>query len=155
MPNGLYFKYIIPFLWCIYAGIPLEENVGIDIPNEMISSMPSLERIGLIGNVQNKPCVKIAVLEKTEYAEVCTAIKRATEEIKSALGEEFSAFIASMKTPIPKHLTSVPELFRYHDATTYFVMAVVREAYNKGMHLSDVDYCCPPVVMVWETCEKE
>ena len=55
-----------------------------------------------------------------------------------------------MKTPIPKHLTSVPELFRYHEATKYFVMSIVREAYGKGLHLKDIDYCCPPVVLVYE-----
>ena len=59
-----------------------------------------------------------------------------------------------MKTPIPKHLTSVPELFRYHEATKYFVMSIVREAYNKGLHLKDVDYCCPPAVLVY-ACEGE
>ena len=55
-----------------------------------------------------------------------------------------------MKTPIPKHLTSVPELFRYYEATKYFVMSIVREAYDKGLHLQGVDYCCPPVVLVYE-----
>ena len=55
-----------------------------------------------------------------------------------------------MKTPLPRHLTSVPELYRYHEATTYFVMAIVREAYNKGLHLKDVDYCCPPIVLVYD-----
>ena len=60
-----------------------------------------------------------------------------------------------MKTPVPKHLTSVPDLFRYSDATNYFVMAVVREAYEKGLHLKNVDHCCPPVVLAYdETKEK-
>ncbi len=145
----LYFKHIIPFLWCIYADIPLEERP--EIPNELISNMPTLERLGMIGNTQNKPCVKIPVLKKVEYDELCAIIKNTTEEIKSAIGEEFTSFIASMKTPIPKHLTSVPELFRYHEATNYFVMSIVREAYNKGLHLKGVDYCCPPVVMGY-TC---
>lgn len=147
----LYFKHIIPFLWCIYADIPLAERP--EIPNELISNMPALERLGMIGNTQNKPCVKIPVLKKEEYDELCAIIKSATEEIKSAIGEEFTSFIASMKTPIPKHLTSVPELFRYHEATKYFVIAIVREAYGKGLHLKGVDYCCPPVVMVYACIE--
>lgn len=149
----LYFKHVIPLLWCIYADIPLEERVGFDIPNEIISHMPTLERLGLIRNTRNKPCVKIPVLKKTEYDELCAVIKSATEEIKSAIGEEFTSFITSMKTPIPRHLTSVPELFRYHEATKYFVMAIVREAYSKGLHLKNVDYCCPPVVMAYACVE--
>lgn len=147
----LYFKHIIPFLWCIYAAVPLEERP--EIPNELISNIPTLERLGMIGNTQNKPCVKIPVLKQEEYDELRAIIKNTTEEIKSAIGEEFTSFIASMKTPIPKHLTSVPEIFRYHEATRYFVMSIVREAYTKGLHLKGVDYCCPPVVMVY-TCTE-
>ena len=143
----LYFKHIISLLWSIYDGISLEAT---DIPNEFISYIPTLERLGVIGHAEEKLCVKIPVLKKTEYDEMCAAIKNATEEIRVAIGEEFTTFIASMKTPIPKHLASVPELFRYHEATKYFVMSIVREAYGKGLHLKDVDYCCPPVVLVYE-----
>ncbi len=143
----LYFKHIIPLLWYIYDDIPL---VNSDIPNEFIAYMATLEKVGVIGHDQDKPCVKIPVIEKAEYQELCAVINKATDEIKSALGEEFASFISSMKTPIPKHLTSVPELFRYHEATNYFVMAIVREAYDKGLHMKGVDYCCPPVVLVYE-----
>ncbi len=149
----LYFKHIIPFLWCIFADIPLDERVGVDIPNEIISYIPTLETLDLVGNTQNKLCVKIPVLKQAEYEELCAVIKTTTEEIKTAIGEEFTSFIASMKTPIPKHLTSVPKLFRYHEATKYFVMSIVREAYEKGLHLKGVDYCCPPVVMVYACVE--
>ena len=143
----LYFKHIIPLLWSIYDGISLEAS---DIPNEFISYIPTLECLGVIGHTGDKLCVKIPVLRKTEYDELCVVIKNATEEIKFAIGEEFTAFIMSMKTPIPKHITSVPELFRYSDATKYFVMSIVREAYGKGLHMRGVDYCCPPVVLVYE-----
>jgi len=143
----LYFKHIIPLLWSIYDGISLETS---DIPNDFISYIPTLEQFGVIGRTEDKLCVKIPVLKKTDYDEMCALIKKATEEIKAVIGEEFTAFITSLKTPIPKHLTSVPELFRYMEATAYFVMSIVREAYNNGLHLKDVDYCCPPVVLVYE-----
>ena len=107
--NELYFKHIIPLLWSIYDGISLETS---DIPNEFISYIPTLERLGVIGYTEEKLCVNIPVLKKAEYDEVCAVIRNATEEIKAAIGEEFTTFISSMKTPIPKHLTSVPELFR-------------------------------------------
>lgn len=146
----LYFKHIITLLWCIYADIPIEEQLGTEIPDALVSHMPTLESLGMIGNTQNRLSVKIPVLKKAEYDEMCIIIKSATEKIKSEIGEEFTSFIASMKTPLPRHLTSVPELYRYHEATTYFVMAIVREAYNKGLHLKDVDYCCPPIVLVYD-----
>ena len=143
----LYFKHIIPLLWSIYDGISLETS---DIPNDFISYIPTLEQFGVIGRTEDKLCVKIPVLKKTDYDEICAVIKNATEEIKVAIGKEFTTFITSLKTPIPKHLTSVPELFRYMEATAYFVMSIVREAYDNGLHLKDVDYCCPPVVLVYE-----
>jgi len=143
----LYFKHIIPLLWSIYDGISLETS---DIPNDFISYIPTLEQFGVIGRTEDKLCVKIPVLKKNDYDEMCALIKNATDEIKAVIGEEFTTFITSLKTPIPKHLTSVPELFRYIEATAYFVMSIVREAYDKGLHLKDVDYCCPPVVLVYE-----
>ena len=143
----LYFKHIIPLLWSIYDGISLETS---DIPNDFISYIPTLEQFGVIGRTEDKLCVKIPVLKKTDYDEMCALIKNATEEIKEVIGEEFTTFITSLKTPIPKHLTSVPKLFRYMEATAYFVMSIIREAYDNGLHLKDVDYCCPPVVLVYE-----
>lgn len=101
--------------------------------------------MGLIGYSKTKPYVKIPVLEKASYQELSNLIQAATAEIKYAIGEEFTAFIASMKTRIPKHLTSVSEIYRYSDAAKYFVMAIVREAYDKGLHLKDVNDCCPPL----------
>ena len=143
----LYFKHIIPLLWSIYDGISLETS---DIPNDFISYIPTLEQFGVIGRTEDKLCIKIPVLKKTDYDEMCALIKNATEEIKAVIGVEFTTFITSLKTPVPKHLTSVPELFRYMEATAYFVMSIVREAYDNGLHLKDVDYCCPPVVLVYE-----
>ena len=144
----LYFKYIIPLLWRIYADKTIDDNS--EIPNEFISYIPSLERFGMLGNTQGKLRVAIPVLKKSEYEKVNAAIKRATENLKTAIGEDFSAFASSKKTPVPKHLTSVPELFRYGDATNYFAMTVVRKAYENGLHMKNVDYCCPPAVLVYE-----
>ena len=104
----------------------------------------------MLGNTQGKLRVAIPVLKKSEYEKVNASIKRATENLKAAIGEEFSAFASSKKTPVPKHLTSVPELFRYGDATNYFAMTVVRKAYENGLHMKNVDYCCPPAVLVYE-----
>lgn len=143
----LYFKQIIPLLWYIYDGISLDNS---DISNEFISYMKTLEEVGMIGYSEDKPYVNIPVITKNDYERILAIIKATTEQIKSAIGTEFATFTYSMKTPIPRHLTSVPELFRYHNATEYFVMAIVREAYEKGLHLKGVDYCCPPAVLAYE-----
>lgn len=149
----LYFKHIIPLLWYIYTDVPIKEKIGVEIPEALISNIPTLEKLGVIGYTQNKLCVKIPVLNRAEYDKMHLIINSATERIKSGIGEDFSKFISSMKTAIPRHLTSVPELFRYNEATGYFVMAIVREAYSKGLHLKDVDYCCPPMVLTYDCIE--
>lgn len=94
--------------------------------------------------------MNIPVIEQSDYDRLWALVKEATAELKDVIGKEFAEFIVSMRTMIPKHLTSVPELYRYHNATEYFVMAIVREAYEKGLHLKGVDYCCPPVVLVYK-----
>lgn len=149
----LYFKYIIPLLWRIYADKTID--AGSEIPNEFISYIPSLEKYGLLESTQEKLHVAIPVLKKEEYNEVNAAIRCTTESLKQAIGEEFSTFVSALKTPVPKHLTSVPELFRYSNATDYFVMAVIRKAYEKGLHLKNVDYCCPPVVLVYDEAKNK
>lgn len=149
----LYFKYIIPLLWRIYTDKTIDDSS--EIPNEFISYIPSLERFGMLGNTQGKLSVAIPVLKNTEYEKVNAAIKCATESLKTAIGEDFSAFVSSNKTPVPKHLTSVPELFRYGDATNYFAMIVVRKAYENGLHMKNVDYCCPPVVLVYDEAKNK
>lgn len=149
----LYFKYIIPLLWRLYTDKTIDDSS--EIPNEFISYIPSLEKYGLLESTQEKLHVAIPVLKKEEYDEVNAAIRCTTESLKQAIGEEFSTFVSALKTPVPKHLTAVPELFRYSNATDYFVMAVIREAYEKGLHLKNVDYCCPPVVLVYDEAKNK
>ncbi len=145
--HDLYFKHIIPLLWHIYNGTALE---GSDIPNEFISCMPQLENAGLIGSFEGRRYVKIPIVKKRDYDDMIGIIKSATADISSAVGDEYLEFISAMKTPIPKHLASVPELFRHLNASAYFVMATVREAYERGLHLNGVDYCCPPAILLCE-----
>ena len=145
--RALYVNNIAALLWHIYREIPLESS---EIPNEFIAYMPTLEAYGMISLSDGNPHLTIPVFTSSEYEELCEIIKSATKKMTSVMREKYTAFISSMKTPIPKHLTSVPEFFRYLDATNYFVMAIVREAHNKGLHMKGVDYYCPPVVLVYE-----
>ena len=144
---NLYFKHIIPLLWSIYKELPLNAS---DIPDEFIEYIPTLERFGLIGINGERRYIKIPVIKREEYREIVSIVSEATEAIKEVIGNEYSEFVATMKTPIPKHLKSVPELFRYLEATKYIVMSIVKTAYDKGLHLKDVDYCCPPCILVYE-----
>ncbi len=143
----LYFKHIISLLWHIYAGIPLEHS---DIPGEFVSYMPTLETVGMIGYSEGTPYVKIPVLECWEYDKVWKRIQAATVEMKTVMGDQLTTFITSMRAALPKHLKTVPEIYRYYNATGYMVMAIVREAYDRGLHLKGVTDCCPPAVLIYD-----
>lgn len=145
--HDLYFRYIVQLLWKIYENIPFAADET--VPNELISHIPTLEDVGILTDQSGALRVDIPVLMETEYTELNATIKRTVEALKAAIGNNFSAFAHSMKTPIPKHLTSVPELFRYNAATNYFAMAVVRTAYEKGLHLKNLSGCYPPAILVY------
>ncbi len=143
----LYFKHIISLLWAI------ENNLSFDslkIPNEFISYIPTLKQVGLLDELNQKLHVNIPVICKEDYQKLWTLIQASTKEIIDVVGKEFTAFVLSMKTRIPKHLTSVPELYRCNDASQYIVMAIVKEAYDKGLHLKNITKCCPPALLVYE-----
>lgn len=76
---------------------------------------------------------------------------------RAILHSDLNCFYASVEMMLNPMLRgkAVPELFRYHEATKYFVMSIVREAYNKGLHLKDVEYCCPPAVLVYACIESD
>ncbi len=143
----LYFKHIVPLLWSIYNGNAAEQ---VDIPNRMIEYIPMFETLGLLKREDDVSRVAIPVLTATEYGELADLMHKTTAQVDRAIGDDFRAFIVTMKTPVPKHLTSVPKLYQYTKASIFFVMSIVREAYEKGLHLKGVDYCCPPVVLVFE-----
>ena len=143
----LYFKHIVPLLWSIYNSDTTEQ---VNIPDRMIEFIPMFETLGLIKREDGINCVAVPVLTAAEYGELASLMHETTAQIDRAIGEDFRAFIVTMKTPIPKHLTSVPKLYQYTRASIFFVMSIVREAYEKGLHLAGVDYCCPPVVLVFE-----
>ena len=62
--------------------------------------------------------------------------------------KEYHEFLRGQKIPVPKRLAGISEVYRYYPATRHIVMLVVREAYERGLHMKGVDYCCPPVVFV-------
>lgn len=74
----------------------------------------------------------------------------ASDKLISALGGDYGDYLRGSKIEIPSHLKSVPEHRQYVPATSCIVMAAVREAYGRGLHLHDIDYCCPPAVLIFE-----
>lgn len=142
-----YFTYITKLLWSIYRNIELTES---EIPNEMLERIPQLETVGLLSSESGKVTVDIPVLDMGEYKEVEAAVNTAIERLKKELGDELGVFLKGSMMQVPAYIKNVLDVHKLVPATQYLVMATVRRAYEKGLHLQDVDYCCPPVVFVYE-----
>ena len=65
--------------------------------------------------------------------------------------EEEEYFSSEDAAKIRKELNHIA----YGDATNYFAMIVVRKAYENGLHMKNVDYCCPPVVLVYDEAKNK
>lgn len=144
---------IIKLLWCVYNNKTVD-NYGIKntlgINNALIESIPALKEVGLLSDENGSLSVDIPVMDEEVYAQLSDIIQKNQAILISELGDRYIDFLRGAATEIPAHLKSVPEYLRYAPATRCIVMSAVREAYEKGLYLSDVDYCCPPVVLVYE-----
>lgn len=145
--GDLYFKHIHRLLWNIYNNLPLEE----DIPNAMIECLPALQNVGILSFENGIWHVDIPVLKSDDYDALSNMIDRAAKRLTEELGNDYAGLLKHCMVDIPSHLNGVPKLFRYIPATAYIVMAIVREAYERGLHLGGVDYCCPPAVLVYRS----
>lgn len=142
----VYFREMPAFLWCVYRGVPVEKA---RISSTMLESIDRLiDRTGLLAREDGVLCVDIPVLSRADYTALERIIVRGRDRLKAGLGTEYRAFLKGQQIGLPGHLRSVPPYCRFLPATEYLVMAVLREAYEKRLHLADVDYCCPPVVLV-------
>ena len=143
-----YFKEINSLLWCIQRDIPVDKA---KISNKMIESIDNLiKHTGLIDRKDGKLFVDIPVIDKAGFREIESCICAAFGDLVDTLGDEYKDYLKNNKVDIPKHITSIKEVHRYLPAYNYIVMLIVCTAYEKGLHLADVDYCCPPAVLVYE-----
>ncbi|MBO5897437.1 MAG: hypothetical protein J6R04_00330 [Clostridia bacterium] len=142
-----YFDGMMQLLWCVEKGIdPSEAGVH----SALIESIPDyIDKTGLLVREDGVLRVDIPVMEKAVYGELLQKIDAAACRLREVLGEAFGTFLKGQAVAVPAHLTSVPMDKRYMPATAYIEMAVVIEAYERGLHMKGVDFCCPPVVLVY------
>ncbi len=143
----LYSRYILPLLLSIYDGLPPEES---GVPNDFLARIPALGKAGLLGREGGALSLKIPVLSSEDYRELTRHIAQATDALTAAIGGAWAAFLALRKIPIPKHLTSVPALYRTAPVSAYFPLSILREAQAKSLHLQAITTPCPPVLLVRE-----
>ncbi len=143
-----YFKEIYRYLWCIYNNISPEQA---GISNGIIENTQRLiDSTGLIIRENGEIKVDIAVLDKVVYRKIEEIVSTAVEKLDEYIGRDFGQFLDSSPFRIPKQIQNVIPSHRKNPSAIYFVMACVRKAYETGVHLHDVNYCCPPVVLVYD-----
>ncbi len=136
---------MLKFLRCIDRKLPL----GKEVPEAIIERIPELTcNTGLLVRDRNELSLGIPSLSPEEYERLRGKISDCGERLKVELGKEYHEFLRGQKIPVPKRLAGISEVYRYYPATRHIVMLVVREAYERGLHMKGVDYCCPPVVFV-------
>lgn len=143
-----YFNWIHRYLWCIYSGVSPEQA---GISDSMIESTRNLvDKTGLLTRENGVLKVDIAVMDKTVYRQVEDIVLRSVKQLDAYIGEDFVRFLNSRMLRIPKQIQNVIPAYRKNPSAIYFVMACVRKAYETGLHLRDIDYCCPPAVLVYD-----
>jgi hypothetical protein len=95
--------------------------------------------------------VAVPVLWENDYRVLSEQINRVRDALDATVGDAWRAFLQRKAQALPPHLKSVPEQLRIAPAGRCFPMAILREAYDRGLHLQGVAECCPPVVLV---CRK-
>ncbi len=141
-----YFDGIIKLLWSVYTDTLPDSGIS----SALIESIPALtESSGLLARDGDKLTVDIPVMSDKSYAELTAVIDSGVDTLEKLMGDEYRVFAKEYRIYLPEHLKSVPETLLYAPNTRYMIMAAVKQAYEKELHLADVDYCCPPVVLVY------
>lgn len=142
--NGGY-ESLRKLLWALYKGIPIEDSGTSTLTLENIDNL--IAETGTLAREDGKLIADIPIISEKAVQMLEDFIRSEVDKLYSKLGSHFERFIADNLEPIPPHLKSVPDYQRHpQDDTT---MAAVREAYERGLHLHDVDFCCPPMIMIY------
>ena len=143
-----YFRYIHPLLWQLHKGYSVEES---QLPDSVLEGIPQFIERGILVREGDRLLPDIPILTEAEYAKLDKLIQQAVESLKSTIGAPFHEYLKGAAEWVPPHLDreAVPDIYRYKRATICFVMAAVRKAHEAGIHMKGVDYCCPPMVMIY------
>ena len=137
-------------LWRLYKG----EDPAADkaVPTALIEAIPRYVEYGLLVRREDGSLTAdIPVLTNAEYSDLFERVCPGTaRRIDQAVGDDFRAFVRTRGVKLPPHLKSVPESLRYFEASVFISMAILREAYRRGLFLPDADGPVPPVVAVFE-----
>ncbi|MHB1483354.1 MAG: RNA polymerase sigma factor [Saccharofermentanales bacterium] len=131
-------------LYIIHEGLN-PNNTGINVL--FYENLPYLAECGVVRFDADKAEVDIPVLTNEEFNELSKITNEVVDKFVSVIYPFLKEHLRNAKTPIPKHLTSVPEQKQYMMAMG-FHMLMVYNAKDRNLILQRVDYPCPPMVLV-------
>ncbi len=134
-------------LWCTHIGVTPENG---ELDERMLQTIDRYITFGMLRRDNGTLKPDIAILSRTEYNEINSFISAATTSLTEVLGYAYSRFLDSIPLKPPAHLKNQPVFRLYCISSHCIVMAVVREAYERGLHLTELDCCCPPAVLVYD-----
>lgn len=113
-----------------------------------LENIPYLCECGIFHTENQKLKVDIPILSMKESTELYTICNKTIQNIVKNTADIMAKYLKNVKIQIPKHLTSVPEQKQYMQAMNCIHMMIVYEAKKQGLIFKDVDYPCPPMIMV-------
>ncbi|MCL2406604.1 MAG: RNA polymerase sigma factor [Defluviitaleaceae bacterium] len=121
-------------------------DTGIDLL--LFENIPHFAECGVLYIENGKPIVDIPILSADEYAELRKITSEARDEFIPATLDLMKKHLHGTKIKLPPHLTNVPEQKQYLQSMSYLHMIVTLKAMENGLVLQDVDFPCPPMVLI-------
>ncbi len=147
-----YMESMRKLLWCIRQGIPLDTPEA-ELPSGLIESIPVFVEGGILARENGTLTVDLpTIYYKDHWNVLMPIIHKAKDALLADLTDDFVNFLRGTAVTLPEHLRNspnVPEYLRYELSHLCIEMAVVYGAYERGLHLHDVDYACPPMLFLY------
>ncbi|MHB1151800.1 MAG: RNA polymerase sigma factor [Eubacteriales bacterium] len=134
-------------LYIINEGV---DPSGTGFNTAFFENLPYLAECGVVYSEKDNTIVDIPVLDGDEYRGLAEICSETTESIGTAVYPSLKEHLLLAKTPVPKHLTSVPEQKQYMKAMNSLHMMMVYKARELGHILNGIDFPCPPMILTFQ-----
>ena len=144
-PHELSDDTLARMLYSIDQGIPKAFS-GVD--SLCFQHILHLEKCGVVTIKYGIPAVGIPMLIKQEYATMEAITQSVVASFSPAALPVLTAHLQNAAVKLPTHLQSVPEQQKYLPSMLALNMAVIYQAMKDHALFADVDFPCPPMILV-------
>jgi len=144
-PHNLSDDTLARLLYSIAQGIPKAFS-GVDVL--CFQHILHLEKCGVVAVKDGIPTVDIPMLTKAEYAAIEAITQTVVDSFSSATLPALAAHLQNAAVKLPPHLQSVPAQQKHLPSMLALNMAMIYQAVDEEALFADVDFPCPPMVLV-------